>query len=122
MFLAFVFACGGCGSATPATYDGKWSGKEASGMHVASITISKNEFPCAGGVATQYGSGQILEMDVRWENKGDHLDGLMVRDYKRVIATIRLEGNTLSGKVSLPMTVGDASDFDFSGFTKQEKK
>jgi len=118
--LMTVLVLSGCGTNPPPTFDGTWMGTGGDGMHVASIFIEKDEFPCKGSVATQYGSGQGINLSLTWKKEGDQLVGSMGEG--KVVVTAKLTGNTLSGKVIPPIVLGGSSELTFSGFTKQIKK
>lgn len=137
-WLVITLALSGCGtnpsptstspSSTstnlPPTFDGKWTGTAGgAGMHVTSVDFEKNEFPCKGLVGIQYGSGQAIMFDLTaWEKEGEQLIGSMGSGKdKVVVATAKLTGSTLSGRVTPPPSpiVGLGGTVEFSGFTKQ---
>jgi hypothetical protein len=102
-----------------ATYDGTWSGAADSSLHVQQIVISSNDFPCKGSVSLQYGSGQTFNFNVNWEQKDGQLQGMYGLLGGKSIATAKLDGETLSGEVTVPIPIPNApTGLTFSQFKK----
>ena len=93
---------------TPAAdYGGVWVSGQAGGpLRVEEITISKNEFPCAGSIAILRQQGNVIaDVAVVWEKRADGLVGLLAEKDGKVsarreeVAQVSLSKGTLSGKV-----------------------
>lgn len=96
---------------------GKWTGKENTGLHVRLIYFETNEFPCRGNVVVQYRSGSVIGHDIIWERKDGELTAVMREGESSVIAKVKT-GQTLSGKVFLLVPEGRNTEIDFADFTK----
>lgn len=107
----------------PATYEGTWSGNAGSGFHVQEIVIAGNEFPCKGSVVLQFGGGQKFNFNVSWDQKDGQLHGMYsLLGASKSIASAKLDGDTLSGEVSAPITIPNApTGVSYSGFKKAGK-
>jgi hypothetical protein len=108
---------------SPLTYAGEWlSTRAESGMHVRRLTIERNEFPCKGTLEFQYGDGQVIAINIVWEDKGEELAGMFGEGSKKdLLATIKLTGRTLSGKATAPIFLGGQKEFNIVGLTKKRE-
>ena len=88
-----------------ATYDGTWSGAGGGGLHVQQVVFASNDFPCKGSFTLQYGSGQTFPFNVNWEQKDGQVQGMYGLLKGKSIATVKLEGDSLSGEVKVPIPI-----------------
>jgi hypothetical protein len=122
--VLLTLAVSGCGKKTdslnkPATYDGTWSGAGGGGLHVQQVVFASNDFPCKGSVTLQYGTGQTFNFNVNWEQKDGQVHGVYGLLRGKSIATVKLDGETLSGDVTVPIPIPNApAGLTFSGFKK----
>ena len=89
----------------PATYDGTWSGAGGGGLHVQQVVFASNDFPCKGSVTLQYGTGQTFNFNVNWEQKDGQVQGMYGLLGGKSIATVKLDGDALSGEVKVPIPI-----------------
>jgi hypothetical protein len=104
------------------TFDGEWQGSaNTDALHVRSISLSKDDFPCAGTVKLQLGEGSIINLDVTWRQMDGLVVGLFGDGIAEEIAWIHWSDGSMSGKVSSPIEIGNQPrDLSFSQFKKKQ--